>query len=66
MAHLIEMTMVAHDIESLDDVGVLEGRAHAKLSRDLFVVLLFRFARAAWTELLDGVNNAAIFSLALD
>ena len=41
IAHLVEMTMIAHDIESLDDVGVLERRAHAKLSSDLFVVLLF-------------------------
>lgn len=40
VAHLVEMTMIAHDIESLDDVGVLERRAHAKLCRDLFVVLL--------------------------
>lgn len=41
LAHLVEMAMIAHDIESLDDIGVLERGADAKLRRDLFVVLLF-------------------------
>lgn len=41
IAHLVEMTMIADDIESLDDVGVLERGAHAKLSSDFFVILLF-------------------------
>lgn len=60
------MTMITHDIEGLDDIRVLEGRAHTKLSSHLFVVLLLRFARAAWTELFDCVDDAAVFGLALD
>lgn len=60
------MPMIAHNIECLDDVGVLERRADTKLSSDLFVVLLFRFARAAWTELLDRIDYAPVLCFALD
>ena len=60
------MTMVAHNIEGLDDIAVLERRAHAKLSSNLFMVLLLRFTRTAWTELFDGIDGTAVLGLALD
>ena len=58
--------MIAHDIECLDDIGVLERGAHAKLSGNLFVVLFLCFARTAWTELFDRIDYTAVLGLALD
>ena len=59
------MTMIAHDVDRFDDIGVLEGGADAEFGSNLFVVLLFCFARAAWTELFDGIDDTAVLGLAL-
>ena len=60
------MTVILHDIDCLDDIGMLERRAHAKLCRDLFLVLLFRLACTLRPKLLDGVDDPAALLGALD
>jgi hypothetical protein len=59
----IIVAMVENDIDSFYDVGVLEGGANTELCGDLFLVLLFALACAAWTKLLYGVYVAAVLSL---
>ena len=59
----IIVAMVIDDIDSFDDVRVLEGRAHAELCGDLFLVLLLGLPRTLCTKLLDSVDRAAILSL---
>jgi hypothetical protein len=62
-ANLIIVAMVRDDIDCFYDVGVLEGGADTEFSGDLFLVLLFAFAWAAWTKFLYGINVATILSL---
>lgn len=60
---LIIVAMVEDDVDCFYDIGVLEGGAYTEFSGDLFLVLLFRFASAARTKLLYGINTAAILAL---
>lgn len=64
--YLIEVTVVAYDLNGFDDVGVLERRAHAKFRSDFLVVFTFRLALFSLSELLYSVNHAAVLCLALD
>lgn len=57
------MAVVKHDVNGVDNIGVFESRTHAELCGNLFLVLLFTFARAFGTELFHGENGAVILSL---
>lgn len=57
------MSVVKHDVNGVDNIGVFESRAHAELSCDLFLVLLFTFTGAFGTELFHGENGAVVLSL---
>jgi len=55
--------MVRDDIDSFYDVGVLESGTDTEFCGDLFLVLLFAFAWAAWTKLFYGINVATVLAL---
>ena len=60
--YLVVMTTVADDIDSFDDVRVLESGTDAELGGNLLLVFLFRFTRALRTKLLDSKYTAAVLS----
>lgn len=55
--------MVKNNIDSLNDVGMLESGPDTELCCDFFLILFFCLACALWTELLDGVDMATILAL---
>lgn len=65
-AYLIIVAMVGHDVNGLDDVGMLQGRTNAKLGSNLFLVFTLGFAGALWPELLDGIDTSTILVAGLD
>lgn len=57
------MAMVIDDIDGLDDVAMLEGRAYTEFSGDLFLIFLFGFVWTLWTKLLDCIDVSAVLTL---
>lgn len=55
--------MVKHDVNSVDNISVFEGRAHAEFSCNLFLVLLLTFTGAFGAKLFHGENGAVVLSL---
>ncbi len=60
------MSVVAHDIDGLDDIGVLESRADAKLRGNLLLVFLLRLTNTFWPELLDGKDMTTVLVTGFD
>jgi hypothetical protein len=58
--------MVRDDIDSLDDVGMFQGRANAKLGGNLLLIFTLGLAGALWTELLHCIDTSAILAAGLD
>ena len=58
--------MVTDNVDSFNNVGMVEGRANAKLGSDLLLVFSLGLADALWPELLDSVDVATGFLATLD
>jgi hypothetical protein len=61
--NLVVVAMVKHDVNSVDNISMFEGRAHAEFGCNLFLVLLLTFTRAFRAELFHGENGAVVLSL---
>lgn len=60
------MAMIRYDIHRLNNIGMLERGAYAKLGSDLFLVLLLGFTAALGTEFFDRKDMAAVLVASLD
>lgn len=60
------MTMVTDNLDSFDNIGVLQSGADAEFGGDLFVIFPFRLSRLSLAELFDSVNGPSVLRLALD
>ena len=64
--HFIIVAIIRNDVHSVDDVGMLQSGANAKLCGNLFLILLFALTSALWTKLLDSIDSASTFTACLN
>lgn len=58
--------MVGHDVDSLDNIGVLQGGSNAKLCGDLFLIFTLSLTRTFRPKLLDSKDATAVLAASLD
>ena len=59
------MTMVANDINSLNDIGVFESRTDTKLCGDLLLVFLLGLTTAFRSKLFDSKDVTTVLAAGL-
>jgi hypothetical protein len=60
------MTMIANDIDGLDDIGVFESRTDTKLCGNLLLIFLLGLTTAFRPEFLDSKDVTAVLIAGLD
>ena len=50
------MPMIANDVNSLNDVRVLQRTPHTKLGGNLLLILSFTLPLPLWSKLLNGID----------
>jgi hypothetical protein len=56
------MTMIADDIDSFDDIYVLQTGTDAEFSSNFVLVLTLGFAGTSWAKLLYSIDGTSCFS----
>lgn len=60
------MAVIAHDIDRLDDINMLQTSPHTKFCTNFLLVLAFGFPGTPGTELLDSIDYPAFLGTRAD
>lgn len=60
------MAIIGDNINSFDNVLMLQSGSNTELGGDFLLILPFSFACAFWAELLDSENTSAILGAGFD
>ena len=58
--------MIANDVNSLNDVRVLQRTPHTKLGSDLLLILSFTLPLPLWSKLLNSIDRPSILGRGFD